>query len=100
MPADDPQRRFYVVEGGLNMKGSCENSSCISVSYSLQDHIWLKKGYGIFNMAFIKNKNVCPGCQTPMEPASFKTFGYINAKVAIEGNKIDNYGGKFIKSTE
>lgn len=64
----------------------------------MQKNIWLKKRYGLFNMAFIKNKNVCPGCQTPMDPTSFKKFGYMNASITIEGNKIDNYGGKFISS--
>jgi len=57
------------------------------------------KGYGIFDMGLIKNKNFCPGCQTKMDPASFKNFGYVSAKVTFEGNKLNNSGGQFIKIT-
>lgn len=79
LPDNDPRRIFLTVGGGLNMKGSCNNSSCISASYNLQNNIWLMKGYGIFNMSFIKYKNICPGCRTKMDPASFKEIGYRNA---------------------
>lgn len=96
---DDPRRRFYTVANGLNMKGSCQNSSCISASYNMQNDVWLMKGYGIFDMGLIKYKNLCPGCQTKMDPASFKNFGYLNAKVTVEGIKLSNYGGEFIKAT-
>ncbi len=83
MTADDPRRRFYEIDYGLNIKGSCKNSSCISASYQMQDHIFVKKGYGIFDMGLIKNKNVCPACQTPMAPDSFKNIGYCHARITI-----------------
>jgi hypothetical protein len=35
-----------------------------------------------------------------MKPESFKKFGYLNAKITVEGIKINNYGGQFIKTTE
>jgi hypothetical protein len=81
--ADDPRRRFYEIDYGLNIKGSCKNSSCISASYQMQDHIFVKKGYGIFDMGLINNKNVCPACQTPMAPDSFKNIGYCHARITI-----------------
>lgn len=64
----------------------------------MQNEIWLKKGYGIFDMGLIINKNPCPGCQTLMNPASFKNFGYLNAEVTVEGTKLSNFGGMFIRT--
>lgn len=63
MSADDPRKKIYKLGYGLNMKGCCKNPSCISVSYNLQNEMWVQKGYGIFSMAIIKNKNLCHGCQ-------------------------------------
>ena len=100
LPNDDPRRSFYTINNGLNMKGSCRNPSCISVSYNMQNDIWLMKGQGIFDMAFIKSKNVCPGCNTKMDPSSFTNFGYRNAKVTIEGTKLTNNGGYFVRTIE
>jgi hypothetical protein len=93
-------KTFYEVNAGLNIRGSCKNPECITFKYQMQEHVWLKKGYGIFDMAFIKNKNFCPGCQTLMDCASFKEIGYLNARVTSEGNKLTNWGGHFIKTTE
>lgn len=59
-----------------------------------------EKDKHISHMGLIKKNNLCPDCQSKMDPASFENYRYMGAKVTIEGIKLNNYGGQFVKTTE
>jgi len=75
-----------VVYPGLNIRGTCENQSCLGYHKG----VWVKKEYGQMSLGHIRAKNNCPACKEPMQSSSFKTLGYRCAKVEFEGVKIVN----------
>jgi len=42
------------------------------------------------NIGGVRFGNKCPCCQSKMDSASFKTFGYKKAKIEFDGTRVIN----------
>jgi hypothetical protein len=52
----DPEKKYLVVYPGLHIKGTCENTKCVL----FHRDVWLRQGYGNFDLGIIRCKNKCP----------------------------------------
>jgi hypothetical protein len=77
-----------VVYPGLNIKAFCDNSQCDSNKSKLP--VWIKKGYGEFDIGRETTKNCCPCCGMKLSSKSIRTLGYMKAEVRFEGSRLIN----------
>src|SRR5262249_49386799 len=50
---------WRIVEPGLNLAGKCIHLTC----KAFNQHVWIPKGFGTFNMSKECNISKCPSCQ-------------------------------------
>jgi hypothetical protein len=68
------------------MKGKCNNTNCGAFQQKVS---WVQKGYGTFEMSKDRFNNKCQSCSSKISSTSIKTFGFLNAKIKIEGCMYD-----------
>jgi hypothetical protein len=73
------------VHRGLNLKGRCQNFHCPG-----KKRIWVKLGYGTFDISRERFKKLCPSCGTPVKSETFNNIGFKYANLIITGMIIDN----------
>ena len=81
----DPLRKHMVVSKGLNLKGKCSNIKC--PAFTVHKQSWVRMNYGTFDVSMKRFGNACQNCGEKIAGSSIKTFGFLNAKVIIEGIK-------------
>ncbi len=66
---------------GLNLLAICRNKNC----FAFNEWVWIKKGFGMFQIGEEIFNCLCPACKKETEEA--KNFGYFKTKILIQGKR-------------
>ncbi len=78
--------RHLRTKPGLNLRGRCYNLKC----HAYQKKVWIKKGFGDFNiMQEILNCS-CPSCEKAVPYETITTIIFFKAKATAEGQISEN----------
>ena len=76
--------KYRLVYPGLNLRGTCNTSQCVAYG----KRIWIKKGFGEFDINSVRYNNKCPECGCKVKGDTVTNFGFRKAAIQLEGVKV------------